>query len=85
MVLMYLRKSRSDNPYETVEEVLSRHETMLQEYAEKAYGYRIPESQIYREVVSGEKIHTRPEMQILLKRIESSDVKSVLVVVHRVA
>lgn len=80
MVLMYLRKSRSDNPYETVEEVLSRHETMLQEYAEKAYGYRIPESQIYREVVSGEKIHTRPEMQILLKRIESSDVKSVLVV-----
>ena len=52
MVLMYLRKSRSDNPYETVEEVLSRHETMLQEYAEKAYGYRIPESQIYREVDS---------------------------------
>lgn len=80
MILMYLRKSRSDNPYETVEEVLSRHETILQEYAEKAYGQQIPESQIYREIVSGEKIETRPEMKNILKRIESPDIESVLVV-----
>lgn len=80
MVLMYLRKSRADNPYETVEEVLSRHETILQEYAERKYGERIPESQIYREVVSGEKIETRPEMKSVLRRMEAPDVDAVLVV-----
>lgn len=80
MVLMYLRKSRADNPYETVEEVLSRHETILQEYAERKYGERIPESQIYREVVSGEKIETRPEMKAVLRRMEAPDVDAVLVV-----
>ena len=31
--LIYLRKSRQDDPNETVEEVLSKHETMLQEWA----------------------------------------------------
>ena len=33
--LIYLRKSRQDDPAQTVEEVLSKHETMLQEYAER--------------------------------------------------
>ena len=32
-IIMYLRKSRSDDPYMTVEEVLARHERQLQEYA----------------------------------------------------
>ena len=41
--LIYLRKSRQDNPQETVEEVLARHETQLQEYAVKTFGYRINE------------------------------------------
>lgn len=32
-ILIYLRKSRSDNPEETVEEVLARHERQLQDEA----------------------------------------------------
>ena len=32
-IIMYLRKSRSDDPYMTVEEVLARHERQLQDYA----------------------------------------------------
>ena len=31
--IMYLRKSRQDEPNETVEEVLKKHEIQLQEYA----------------------------------------------------
>lgn len=59
-IIMYLRKSRSDNPEMSVQEVLARHEQQLQEYASKKYGSPIPESQIYREVVSGETIADRP-------------------------
>lgn len=33
--LMYLRKSRADGEHETIEEILARHEKILQEYAEK--------------------------------------------------
>lgn len=33
--IIYLRKSRSDSPLESVEEVLERHEKMLQEFAIK--------------------------------------------------
>ena len=80
MKLMYLRKSRADNPYETVEEVLARHEAILQEYAVSRYGEPIPEKNIYREVVSGESIENRPEMQTVLRRIESPEIDSVLVV-----
>lgn len=60
--LMYLRKSRQDNPDETVEEVLARHEKQLQEYSIKTFGYRINEDNIYREIVSGETIDDRPEI-----------------------
>lgn len=80
MKIMYLRKSRADNPYETVEEVLARHEKLLQDYAVQAFGQPIPEKDIYREIVSGEKIENRPEMQIVLRRMESEDVDGVLVV-----
>lgn len=78
--IMYLRKSRQDDPRETVEEVLLKHETMLQEYAEKELGGRIPEENIYREVVSGESIEEREEVQKVLLRIEDPEVKGVLVV-----
>ena len=37
--LIYLRKSRQDDPNESVEEVLSKHEHILQDYAVKNYGY----------------------------------------------
>ena len=78
--IMYLRKSRADNPYETVEEVLEKHETILQELAERDLGGRIPEHCIYREVVSGETIDERPEMLAVLAQIENPRMKGVLVV-----
>jgi hypothetical protein len=78
--LIYLRKSRQDDPAQTVEEVLSKHETMLQEYAEREFGGRIPEENIYREVVSGESIDDRVEIKKVLARIEESDIEGVLVV-----
>lgn len=79
-VLIYLRKSRSDNPEESVEITLSRHEDQLQDYALNSLGFNIPEGQIYREVVSGETIIDRPEMQRLLKKIENVNIKAVLVI-----
>ena len=50
--IMYLRKSRADDPNETVEEVLAKHERILQNYAIMNYKSKIPEENIYREVVS---------------------------------
>ena len=78
--LIYLRKSRQDDPNETVEEVLEKHETILQEYAQREFGGKIPEENIYREVVSGESIDDREEMQKVLARIEDPRIKGVLVV-----
>lgn len=78
--IMYLRKSRADNPNESVEEVLAKHETMLQELAERELGGRIQESCIFREVVSGETIAERPEVNKVLELIENPAVKMVLVV-----
>ena len=78
--IIYLRKSRSDSPLESVEEVLERHEKMLQEFAIKTFGETIPEENIFREVVSGETIADRPEMKKVLSWIESNNIKGVLVV-----
>lgn len=78
--IMYLRKSRADNPHESVEEVLAKHETILQELAVRDLGGRIPEHCIYREVVSGETIAERPEMLNVLTQIENPKLKGVLVV-----
>ena len=79
-LLIYLRKSRQDDPNETVEEVLAKHEIQLQEYAERELGGRIPEENIYREVVSGESIDSRIEIQKVLARIEDPKIRGVLVV-----
>lgn len=78
--IIYLRKSRQDDPKETVEEVLAKHETMLQDYAERELGGRIPEENIYREIVSGESIDDRVEIKKVLARIEDPSIKGVLVV-----
>ena len=67
-VLDYLRKSQSDDPLLTVEEVLAKHEAILDEWAEKNLGGKVPEENKYREVVSGETIDDRPEMLKLLKQ-----------------
>ena len=79
-ILVYLRKSRSDDPLLSVEEVLARHEAILDEWAEKYIGEKIPEKNKYREVVSGETIADRPDMQTILKKIESPKIKAVLIV-----
>lgn len=79
-ILLYLRKSRTDDPTLDVEEILSRHEEILDEYAERTWGKKIPEEQKMREVVSGETIDSRPELLRILKMIESPKIKGVLLV-----
>lgn len=66
---MYLRKSRADLDAESrgEGETLSRHKKMLFELAEKT-GISI--SDIYEEVVSGDSIEGRPQIQELLRAIE---------------
>ncbi|MGN0348189.1 MAG: recombinase family protein, partial [Roseburia sp.] len=78
--IIYLRKSRSDNPDMTVEEVLYKHESILQEYAMNKFGGEIPEEHIYREIVSGETIADRPVMKQIMRLIETHSIKGVLVV-----
>lgn len=77
--LMYLRKSRQDNANETVEQVLQRHYNILFDTALKL-GETIPESNIYREIVSGETIDDRPQIQAVFRRLERGNVAGVLVV-----
>lgn len=79
-ILLYLRKSRTDDPTLDVEEILSRHEEILDEYAERTWGKKIPEEQKMREVVSGETIDSRPELLRILKMIESPKIKGILLV-----
>lgn len=79
-IIMYLRKSRTDNQFESVSEVLARHEQMLQDYCMRTFGEPIPKDNIYREVVSGETIEDRPVMMKLLEDIEKGDVDAVIVI-----
>ena len=79
-LIIYLRKSRADNPDESVEEVLAKHEGILQDYCMREYGSTIPEERIYREVVSGETIADRPIMRQIMKLLETGTVDGVLVV-----
>ena len=79
--LMYLRKSRQDDPNETVEEVLAKHQQILQDWAKRELGREIPEDCIYREVISGgESIDEREEMCKVLARMEDPNVAGVLCV-----
>jgi hypothetical protein len=79
-VIDYLRKSQSDDPTLTVEEVLQKHEAMLDEWAEKNLGGKVPEENKFREVVSGETLKNRPEINKVLRLIESPKYKAVKVV-----
>ena len=77
--LMYLRKSRQDDPSESVEETLSKHEIMLQAWAKRELGREIPEDCIYREIVSGgESIDEREEMRKVLARMEDPQVAGIV-------
>lgn len=73
---IYLRKSRKDD--ETgYADTLSRHEKMLMDLADRM-GIVIHEHDIYREIVSGESIEARPQMQRLLKAVEMRTYTAVL-------
>ena len=79
--LMYLRKSRQDDPNQSVEEVLAKHQEILQEWAMRELGHKIPEDCIYREVVSGgESIDEREEMRKVLARMEDPNCVGCLVI-----
>lgn len=62
---LYLRKSREDLT-ENKEETLARHEKMLKDYCLRN---NLSIVAIYKEVVSGENIANRPEMQKLLNDV----------------
>lgn len=79
-ILEYLRKSRTDDPTLDVTEILAKHETILDEFAEKQFGGKIAEHNKHREIVSGETIDSRPELLNILKRIESPKIKAILIV-----
>ena len=79
-MLNYLRKSQSDDPNLTVEEVLANHEKILDDWAMQNLGGKVPEKNKFREVVSGESLSERQEMQQLLRLIESPKIKAVAVV-----
>lgn len=76
---IYLRKSRADRDLEgqSVEEVLERHKKILLDLAVRK-GLYIEE--IYEEVVSGETIKDRPEIQRLINDCYAGKYEGVLVV-----
>ena len=78
-IIIYLRKSRAERN-ETVEEVLARHEKILQDYAIQTFGEKIPEANIYREVVSGETLDERIEIKKVFQRLENEPIRALLVV-----
>lgn len=80
-ILIYLRKSRTDDPSLTVEELLSKHEQMLDDWIERNVPGKgkVPEENRYREVCSAETIDNRPSIQEVLRRIESPRIKALLI------
>lgn len=76
----YGRKSRFDDPLLSVEEVLAKHEKILEEFAIKNFGGPIPEENKFREIGTSETLDERPEILKLLKFIESPKIKGILVV-----
>lgn len=75
---IYLRKSRADAEAEArgEGETLSRHKNMLMELAEKQ---KLNVVTIYKEIVSGDSIAARPQMQALLADVAKGRYAGVLV------
>lgn len=76
----YLRKSQSDDPLLTVEEVLAKHERILDDWSIKHLGGKTPENQKFREIVSGETLRERPEINKVLRLIESPKYRAIKIV-----
>lgn len=84
---MYLRKSRTDLEMEALGEgeTLARHLHMLEALAEK-HGISMNQITIYKELVSGDSISERPEMQRLLADVHAKKYKGCFVIeVERLA
>lgn len=82
---IYLRKSRADREAEQrgEGETLARHEQTCLEVAKKQ---GLPITKIYKEVVSGESIEARPQVQELLSAVEQGRYAGVIVMeVERLA
>lgn len=79
-VIMYLRKSRTDDPALTVSETVAKHEQMLDDYSMRTWSATIPEQNRFREIVSGETIEARPEIKKVLRLIEQERFKAILIV-----
>lgn len=79
MYCMYLRKSRADQDAELrgEGETLARHEKMLLDLSKKL---KLNITGIYREIVSGETISSRPVVQKLLTEVQDGKWEGVLVV-----
>ena len=75
----YLRKSRFDRDYAelSIEETLKRHEAILDKLA-RDRGYHIAKT--YYEVVSGESIVARPEIQKMLEEVSAGFYTGVIVI-----
>lgn len=79
-ILMYLRKSRADDPLKSVEEIVANHEKSIDEWCEKNLSGLIPPENRYKEIISGgDSIAERPMFQRVLQLIESSKYKAVIV------
>lgn len=74
---IYLRKSQSDDPAETVEDVIKRHKDILTQHAARR-GLFI--GGVYQEVVSGENIAARKEFQRLIQDCYDGKYAGILVV-----
>lgn len=79
-ILIYARKSRTDDPLLTIDEVLEKHENILNNWCENNLGGLVPEVQKFREIVSGETIAARKEIQTILRLIEQPQYKAILTV-----
>lgn len=79
-IVVYLRKSRADDPLMSVDEVLAKHEQLIKEWMAQALPNmgEIPQAQTFREVVSGETLKGRPRMMELLRLVESPDIKAIV-------
>ena len=79
MYLAYIRKSRYDRDYAelSLEETLKRHRAQLEAFA-ASQGIKI--DAFFEEVVSGDSLAERPEMQKLLHIVEQGGVEGVLCV-----
>lgn len=75
-IAIYLRKSREEDN-ETRAETLARHESILLDYCSKN---KLNIINIYKEIVSGESISNRPQMQQLLDDVSNNMYDGVVVV-----